>query len=39
MAGALQKLVLVITSTESKEILERWTFDLQTDKTVLAGGC
>lgn len=38
MSGALQKMVLVITSTKSHEVLERWTFDLQTDKTIVAGG-
>ena len=38
MSGALQKMVLVITSTKSNEVLERWTFDLQTDKAVIAGG-
>lgn len=36
--GELQKMVLVITSSETKETLERWTFDLQTDKSVLDGG-
>ena len=36
--GELQKMVLVITSSETKETLERWTFDLQTDKSVLEGG-
>lgn len=38
MSGALQKMVLVITSTKSNEVLERWTFDLQTDKAAIAGG-
>ena len=38
MSGALQKMVLVITSTKSNEVLERWTFDLQTDKAIIAGG-
>ena len=36
--GELQKMVLVITSSETKETLERWTFDLQTDKSVVDGG-
>lgn len=35
--GALQKVVLVITGVASKEVLERWTFDIQTDKAVVAG--
>ena len=30
----MQKLVLVITSKDSGETLERWVFDLQTDKSV-----
>eukprot|EP00891_Asterochloris_glomerata_P009275 jgi/Astpho2/9275/e_gw1.00139.40.1_t len=36
--GVLQKMVLVITSVESKEVLERWTFDIQTDAQAMAGG-
>ena len=36
--GQLQKMVLVITSSETREVLERWTFDLQTDKSVIDGG-
>ncbi|PSC73333.1 dna-binding horma domain-containing [Micractinium conductrix] len=35
--GALQKVVLVVTGASSKEVLERWTFDIQTDKGVVAG--
>mmetsp|Transcript_25636 Transcript_25636/g.35427 ORF Transcript_25636/g.35427 Transcript_25636/m.35427 type:complete len:204 (+) Transcript_25636:404-1015(+) len=31
MQGALQKLVLVITSAATQEPLERWTFDIQPD--------
>ena len=38
VTGALQKMVLVVTSVATKEVLERWTFDIQTDKEVLAGG-
>lgn len=30
-------MVLVITGVASKEVLERWTFDIQTDKAVVAG--
>ena len=33
----LQKLVLVVTSAVSKEVLERWTFDIETDADVAAG--
>ena len=33
-SSAVQKLVLVITSQETGETLERWAFDLQTDKTI-----
>lgn len=36
--GELQKMVLVITSSETREVLERWTFDLQTDKSIVEGG-
>ena len=38
VTGALQKMVLVVTSVATKEVLERWTFDIQTDKEVLVGG-
>lgn len=38
MVGALQKMVLVIASIHSKEVLERWSFDLQTDKQAVNGG-
>ncbi len=31
---AVQKLVLVITSVETSEVLERWTFDIEADKSV-----
>ncbi len=33
----VQKLVLVITSQESGETLERWVFDLHTDRSVGEG--
>ena len=36
--GQLQKMVLVVTSIASKEVLERWTFDIQTDKAAVSGG-
>lgn len=29
VSGSLQKLVLVVTSVETKETLERWTFDIE----------
>ena len=38
LTGALQKMVLVVTSVASKEVLERWTFDIQTDREALDGG-
>mmetsp|Transcript_7043 Transcript_7043/g.8075 ORF Transcript_7043/g.8075 Transcript_7043/m.8075 type:complete len:204 (+) Transcript_7043:175-786(+) len=38
LAGTLQKLVLVITSTVSREVLERWAFDIETDPEVVSGG-
>lgn len=34
MHNDLQKLVLVVASVATKEVLERWTFDVQTDKNV-----
>ena len=37
--GLLQRLVLVITSAATREVLERWTFEVETDADVLAGGC
>lgn len=36
--GLLQRLVLVVTSAYSNEVLERWTFEVQTDKATLDGG-
>mmetsp|Transcript_12153 Transcript_12153/g.29382 ORF Transcript_12153/g.29382 Transcript_12153/m.29382 type:complete len:210 (+) Transcript_12153:190-819(+) len=36
MAKMLQKLVLVITAVGSREVLERWVFDIETDKAVTA---
>ncbi|KAK9806247.1 hypothetical protein WJX72_007181 [[Myrmecia] bisecta] len=38
LQGVLQKMVLVITSVNTKEVLERWTFDLHTDAEVLNNG-
>ena len=35
--GNVQKLVLVITSQDTGETLERWVFDLQTDKSIGEG--
>ena len=32
--GTVQKLVLVVTSQQTGETLERWVFDLHTDKSV-----
>jgi len=32
IGGELQKLVLVVSGVESKEVLERWVFDVVTDK-------
>jgi mitotic spindle assembly checkpoint protein MAD2 len=36
--GEVQKLVVVITGVESREVLERWVFNIDTDKTALAPG-
>eukprot|EP00898_Chlorokybus_atmophyticus_P005782 jgi/Chlat1/6204/Chrsp44S05806 len=38
LVGVLQKLVLVITSVAKREVLERWVFDIDTDKQVLENG-
>lgn len=35
--GMLQRLVLVITSTMTKEVLERWTFEVETNAQALEG--
>ena len=35
--GELQRLVLVITSQSTKEVLERWTFNIQTEQAAVAG--
>ncbi|KAI8463983.1 MAG: DNA-binding protein [Monoraphidium minutum] len=36
--GLLQRLVLVVTSAYSGDVLERWTFEVQTDAAALSGG-
>ncbi|KAA6401188.1 MAG: putative Mitotic spindle checkpoint protein MAD2 [Streblomastix strix] len=36
MSGAVQKLVLVISSATTNEVLERWVFDVETDKELIA---
>eukprot|EP00240_Pyramimonas_obovata_P006939 CAMPEP_0118925388 /NCGR_PEP_ID=MMETSP1169-20130426/3272_1 /TAXON_ID=36882 /ORGANISM="Pyramimonas obovata, Strain CCMP722" /LENGTH=161 /DNA_ID=CAMNT_0006866663 /DNA_START=37 /DNA_END=518 /DNA_ORIENTATION=- len=38
MEGNLQRLVLVITSVGSKEVLERWAFDIEADAAAAAEG-
>eukprot|EP00741_Cyanophora_paradoxa_P020692 tig00021290_g19972.t1 len=35
--GLVQKLVVVITSAETLQVLERWAFDVETDKDVVDG--
>ncbi|KAG2452425.1 hypothetical protein HYH02_002668 [Chlamydomonas schloesseri] len=37
-SGKLRQLVLVITDANTSEVLERWTFDVETNQEVLAGG-
>ena len=39
LQGALQKLVLVVTAVDTKETLERWTFDIQGDDQPAEGRC
>jgi mitotic spindle assembly checkpoint protein MAD2 len=36
-AGALRRLVLVIAGSPEGDVLERWTFDVQTDAEMVAG--
>lgn len=36
--GLVQKLVLVVTSLDTQQVLERWVFDIQTDDESLKGG-
>lgn len=36
LAGQLQKMVMVVTSCVSRQVLERWTFDILTDPTAIA---
>lgn len=37
-AGSVKKLVLVISSVDTKETLERWVFDVDTDEKALLNG-
>lgn len=37
-AGAVKKLVVVLTGVETRETLERWVFHVETDKTALVPG-
>ena len=37
-AGAVKKLVVVLTGVESRETLERWVFHVETDKAALVPG-
>lgn len=36
--GKVQKLVVVITGVETREVLERWVFNVETDRAALAPG-
>jgi mitotic spindle assembly checkpoint protein MAD2 len=36
--GTLQRVVLVIASIATKEVLERWNFNIETDKEVVEKG-
>ncbi len=36
--GEVQKLVVVITGVETREVLERWVFNIDTDKAAMAPG-
>jgi mitotic spindle assembly checkpoint protein MAD2 len=36
--GEVQKLVVVITGVETREVLERWVFNIDTDRAALTPG-
>ena len=36
--GEVQKLVVVITGVETGEVLERWVFNVETDRAALVPG-
>jgi mitotic spindle assembly checkpoint protein MAD2 len=36
--GEVQKLVVVITGVETRDVLERWVFNMDTDKAAMAPG-
>lgn len=36
--GAIERLVLILASIASKEVLERWSFTIETDKEATAKG-
>jgi len=38
MHGQVQKLVIAISSVEGKSVLERWVFDVDTDREVASDG-
>mmetsp|Transcript_13729 Transcript_13729/g.26597 ORF Transcript_13729/g.26597 Transcript_13729/m.26597 type:complete len:212 (-) Transcript_13729:85-720(-) len=38
MEGTVQKLVLVVSGVDSKEVLERWVFNVEADKAVTSTG-
>eukprot|EP00823_Brevimastigomonas_motovehiculus_P002117 TRINITY_DN134_c0_g2_i1.p1 TRINITY_DN134_c0_g2~~TRINITY_DN134_c0_g2_i1.p1 ORF type:complete len:222 (-),score=50.13 TRINITY_DN134_c0_g2_i1:1009-1674(-) len=38
MKGDVKKLVLVITSVEKQDVLERWVFDVQTEEKAVSSG-
>lgn len=39
LRGDVQKLVIVVTGTETNETLERWAFNVETDREVVENGC
>lgn len=38
MDGSVQKLVLVITGVETKQVLERWVFNVEADQEIVSSG-
>jgi mitotic spindle assembly checkpoint protein MAD2 len=35
--GHVQKLIVVVTGVDTKDVLERWVFNVETDKGTLEG--
>ena len=38
LSGSLQKLVMVVAHVDSKEVVERWVFNIETDEEAVSKG-